>query len=90
MSQICINVPSLQIQQTIDVAETVNGQKRVMNYRVESFAWPVDLSAERRIERLRAFIGGYDAGWELVQIGPAAGGLIPVMFRQRGAPSEQA
>ncbi len=89
MSQICINVPPLRVKQTIGLEVTVDGKKRVMNYRVEPFEWPLELSSESRIERLRGFIRDYDAGWELVQIGPAVGGLIPVTFRQRSLRSRQ-
>lgn len=39
MKQICIQVPSLQSNQTVDVEVTVNGKKRLMNYRLESFDW---------------------------------------------------
>ena len=83
MSQICINVPPLEAQQTIDLEVTINGKKRVMNYRVETFLWPETLPAHERIDHLRAWIRNYDAGWELVQIGPSSGGLVPVTFRQK-------
>ena len=39
MKSICIQVPSLRDNQTVDVEVTVNGKKRLMNYRVESFDW---------------------------------------------------
>ena len=82
MSQICIHVPPFEAQQTVDLEVTINGRRHVMNYRVETFAWPEGLTADARIEQLRAWIRDYDAGWELVQIGPAGGGLVPVTFRK--------
>ncbi|MDX1548191.1 MAG: hypothetical protein R3247_14430 [Rhodothermales bacterium] len=90
MSQICVSVPPLQVQQTIDLEVTINGKKRVMNYRVETFAWPEALPPSERIDRLRDWIEGYDAGWELVQIGRAGSGLVPVTFRRVAAAPETA
>jgi len=88
MKQICIQVPSLQDNQIVDVEVTVNGQKRHMNYRLESFDWSQGgFETEHRIQRLRDLIHGYDPGWELVQIGVPDGNLVPVMFR-RTAPAE--
>ena len=84
MNEICIHVPSLHKEQTVEVEVTVNGRKRLMNYRVESFDWTLggqDLGG--RIERLRTMIDAYDSSWELVQIGIPDGYLVPVMFRQR-------
>ena len=85
MSQICINVPTFQAQHTIGVEVTLDGQKHVMNYRVESVDWPEGLDPEHRIDILRTYIRDYDKGWELVNIGPANGGLIPMTFRERVA-----
>jgi hypothetical protein len=85
MSQICINVPTFRPEHTIGVEVTLDGQKHVMNYRVESIDWPEDLDPEYRIDLLRTYIRDYDKAWQLVNIGPASGGLIPVTFRQRVA-----
>ena len=85
MSQICINVPTFQTQHTIGVEVTLDGKKHVMNYRVESVDWPEELDPEYRIDILRTYIRDYDKGWELVNIGPANGGLIPMTFRERVA-----
>lgn len=84
MNEICIHVPSLDKQQTVEIAVTVNGERRLMNYRVESFDWSEGgADPVHRIERLRNLIETYDAEWELVQIGVPDGHLVPVMFRQR-------
>lgn len=87
MSQICIHVPPFEAQQTVDLEVTINGRRHVMNYRVETFAWPDELTPDARIEQLRAWIRDYDASWELVQIGPAGGGLVPVTFRKTSPPA---
>jgi hypothetical protein len=66
----------------------VDGKRRVMNYRVESFDWTAGgTDFEGRIDRLRSMIGAYNPHWELVQIGNPSDHLIPVMFRERMAPS---
>ncbi len=83
MSQICINVPTFAAQHTIGVEVTLDGQKHVMTYRVESVEWPEYLAAEDRIDILRTYIRDYDKDWELVNIGPAGGGVIPMTFKQR-------
>jgi len=82
MSQICINVPTFQSNHTIGLEVTLDGKKHVMHYRVESVEWPEDLGPEARIEVLRTYIRNYEKGWQLVNIGPANGNLIPVTFRQ--------
>ena len=87
MKSICIQVPSLRDNQKVDVEVTVDGKKRLMNYRVESFDWTDGgPDTSQKIQRLRDLIHGYDAGWELVQIGVPDGDLVPVMFK-RSAPA---
>ena len=84
MNEICIHVPSLRENQTVDVEVTVNGEKQLMNYRVESIDWTAggrDITT--RIAYLRTRINEYDEGWELVQIGIPDGDVVPVMFRRR-------
>ncbi|NND70879.1 MAG: hypothetical protein HKN43_04815 [Rhodothermales bacterium] len=83
MSQICINVPGMKANQTINVAVTVNGKTRSLNYRVETFPWSEELDSVERIDVLRTFIKDYADDWNLVQIGPPENNLIPVMFKQR-------
>lgn len=84
MNEICIHVPTLRDKQTVEVEVTINGERRLMNYRVESFDWTLGGRDVRgRIDRLRSLIDAYDPGWELVQIGIPDGDLVPVMFRQR-------
>lgn len=84
MNEICIHVPTLRDEQTVEVEVTVDGKRRLMNYRVETFDWTLGGRDVRgRIDRLRSLIDAYDPGWELVQIGIPDGDLVPVMFRQR-------
>ena len=86
MNEICIHVPSLRDDQTVEVEVTIDGRKRLMNYRVKTFDWTLGGSdPEHRIERLRSMINSYDPSWELVQIGIPDGHMVPVMFRQRVA-----
>lgn len=86
MSQICVTVPPMQAGQTIEMEVTINGKKQVLHYRVETFPWPEDFDTEQRIQILRGFLKDYDRQWELMQIGPPDGGLIPIMFRQKDEP----
>ncbi len=84
MNEICIHVPSMREDQTVEVEVTVNGKTRLMNYRVKAFDWTKGgTDPDRRIERLRSMINSYDPQWELVQIGAPDGHMVPVMFRQR-------
>lgn len=83
MNQICVSVPAIRAGHTIGLTVTIDGKQHVMNYRVESVPWAEWKSLGQRIDVLRDFIGEYDEGWELVQIGPPANGLVPVTFRQQ-------
>ena len=84
MNEICIHVPSLKEDQTVEVEVTVNGKTRLMNYRVKTFDWTQGgHDTANRIDRLRSMINAYDPQWELVQIGVPDGHMVPVMFRQR-------
>lgn len=84
MNQICIRIPSLRPDAPpIELDVTIGGAKRLMHYRVETVDFATAVPGAERVERLRAFVDGYDRGWELVQIGtPSAKGFVPVMFRQ--------
>jgi len=82
MSKICIHVPDTQPTHTIGLEVTLDGQKKVATYRVESFDWPSDLTSIERITRLRDYVNTYPRDWELVQIGPSAHGTVPITFRR--------
>ena len=86
MKEICVNIPEIEADQTVEVEVRVKGKKQQLLYRVEAF----DLSktenpSESRVDQLRILIKAYDPKWELVQIGIPDEEVIPVMFRQRGA-----
>ena len=84
MKEICVNIPELEIDQTIEVEIRVKGKNQQLLYRVEAF----DLSKAgdpltSRVDQLRILIKSYDPAWELVQIGIPDAQVIPVMFRQK-------
>lgn len=84
MAQICIQIPPLDEARTIDLEMTVDGEVKLMHYRVESFDWTDGgRNVAGRIARLRQLILDYDSAWELVQIGSPTEHTIPVMFRRR-------
>lgn len=82
MEQVCIPIP-MPKGEAIELSVTVGGTRHLMQYRVESVAWPPDSSPDTRFERLRAFIQNYEPGWELVQIGAPGADTVPVTFRMR-------
>lgn len=83
MNQICIRIPPLEQARTVELEVTIGNKRHFMNYRVESCDWTGLADETARIERLREFIRGYDAGWELVSIGKPSGSLVPITFRER-------
>lgn len=84
MSKICIYVPDAEPRHTVGLEVTLNGEKKVATYRVESFEWPDDVSSSERIDRLRTYVKTYPREWELVQIGPSSRGVVPITFRRAG------
>ena len=96
MQEVCIPLPRLNVQQAAEVAVSLEGRTRKLNYRVEAFDWgdttsdmlageSSRLQVGERIERLRHKIESYDRNWELIQIfnpKPRDNSIL-VMFRQR-------
>ena len=82
MSKICIHIPDSEMANTVGVEVTVGDERRLANYRIESFEWPVEMSSLERVDRLREFVYTYDPAWQLVQIGPAVRDKVPVTFKQ--------
>lgn len=73
-------VPNVEKVVNLDVH--VNGEKRNLKFRVESFAWNAETgSSEDLISLLRDRIDNYDKEWELYHIGTPVGDKIPVTFR---------
>ena len=88
MANICVPIPPLERARHIELEVKVDGTRRVMNYRVESFDWTAGgTDYAGRIDRLRSMIGTYDPRWEFVQIGNPTDHFIPVMFRERMVPA---
>ena len=84
MKEICVNIPALEADQTVEVEVRVKGKKQELLYRVEAFDLSkADDPAASRVDKLRILIQSYDPAWELVQIGIPESQVIPVMFRQR-------
>lgn len=78
-------VPNVENVVNLDVR--VNGEKRNLKFRVETFEWHTDSgSSENLIAILRDRILNYDADWELYHIGTPFGDKIPVTFRYRTQP----
>ena len=82
MSKICIHIPDSELVNTVGLEVTVGGERRLANYRIESFEWPEQMSSVERVDRLRDFVYNYDRGWQLVQIGPAVRDKVPITFKQ--------
>jgi hypothetical protein len=88
MSTICIPIPDLHKHKTVDLEITVDGEKRALTYRVESFPWPEVLSSGDKVDLLRSYLKHETGEWELVQIGPPDGEMVPITFRrEQGKPS---
>ena len=82
MSKICIHIPDSELANTVGLEVTAGNNRRLANYRIESFEWPEQMSSVERVDRLREFVFNYGPDWQLVQIGPAVGDKVPVTFKQ--------
>lgn len=75
-------VPNVEKVVNLDVH--VNGEKRNMKFRVETFSWDEkNGSSEDLVSLLRERILNYDSHWELYHIGTPHENAIPVTFRYR-------
>lgn len=73
-------VPNVDKVVNLDVH--VNGEKRNLKFRVETFDWDADNgSSENLVNILRERIMNYDSDWELYHIGSPQGDSIPVTFK---------
>lgn len=84
MDQVCIPIPMPDEDETLELAVTVGGTTRLVEYRIETVNWPPGASADERVDRLQSFIDRYEDGWTLVQIGSPGEGTVPITFRRRG------
>lgn len=77
-------VPNVEKVVNLDVH--VNGEKRNMKFRVETFSWhSANGSSEDLVTILRDRILNYDSEWELYHIGTPFDDKIPVTFRYNGS-----
>lgn len=84
MKEICVNIPELEADQTVEVEIRVKGKNQQLMYRVEAFDLSESANPDAsRVDQLRILIQSYDPSWELVQIGVPDAQVIPVMFRQK-------
>ncbi|MEM1128860.1 MAG: hypothetical protein AAGI71_19610 [Bacteroidota bacterium] len=84
MPQVCIHIPATRPDQSVEVGVSIDGVRRIMDYRVLTCDWTAGgTDPVGRYDRLRRFVQQYQDEWELVQIGrPDRNDRIPVTFRQ--------
>lgn len=83
MKEICVSLPELEVDETVEVEIRVKGKNQALRYRVETFDLTDSNVQASRVDQLRILIQAYDPNWELVQIGIPDEAVIPVMFKQR-------
>ena len=80
-------IPNVDKVANLDVY--VNGEKRNLRFRVETFEWDDENgSSENLVSLLRYRILNYDSEWELYHIGTPYEGSIPVTFRHKKSSEE--
>ncbi|MDX1618260.1 MAG: hypothetical protein R3224_05710 [Balneolaceae bacterium] len=76
-------IPNVEKVANLDVH--VNGERRNLKFRVETFSWSVENgSSEDLVTLLRQRIENYDQEWELYHIGTPFDDKIPVTFKHKG------
>lgn len=74
------------VEEVVNLDVHVNGEKRNMKFRVETFDWDVHTgSSEDLVTLLRERIQNYDSEWEIYHIGTPWEDKIPVTFRFRAS-----
>lgn len=72
------------VEEVVNLDVHVNGEKRNMKFRVETFDWDAHTgSSEDLVTLLRERIQNYDSEWEIYHIGTPWEDKIPVTFRFR-------
>ena len=80
-------IPNVDKVANLDIH--VNGEKRNLKFRVETFEWDdKNGSSENLVSLLRYRILNYDSEWELYHIGTPFEDSIPVTFRYKGPNDE--
>jgi hypothetical protein len=83
MDTICIPVPMPE-DKAVQMEVTIDGETRLMQYRVETLHFTPGADADSRFDELRDFIQNYDEDWQLVQVGSPGPETVPVTFRRTG------
>ena len=84
MQNIRVQFTVPNVEKVVNLDVHVNGEKRNLKFRVESFDWnPSNGSSENLIAILRERILNYDSDWGLYHIGTPISDKIPVTFRHR-------
>lgn len=84
MREVVILIPSVDVEQNIEIDVRINGRKKTIQYRVELLSWEGDDSRSiDRVNILKHKIKEYDKNWELVEIGAPTDENIPLMFRKK-------
>lgn len=70
------------VEEVVNLDVHVNGEKRNMKFRVETFDWDSGKgTSEYLVDVLRNRIVNYDKEWEIYHIGTPFEDKIPVTFR---------
>jgi len=84
MREIVILVPDFEPEQNVEIAVTINGRKKVINYRVELLNFEAEGAPPKdKVTVLRHKIAENEKDWELVEIGAPANDNVPLMFRRK-------
>jgi hypothetical protein len=83
MQTVSIELPPIETEKTVDVSVSVNGHRRLLNYRVEVFRWDEWWRPpEPRANSLKRMIATYGGDWQLMQIGNPDDFGISIMFKR--------
>ena len=84
MKEITLQIPILDAKQNIDIDICINGNKKIMKYRVEIVEFDSD-PKERQdtIPVLKKIIREHDSNWSVVQISAPINNQIPITFKQK-------
>ena len=83
MKEITLQIPILDAKQNIDIDVCINGQRRVMKYRVEIVEFDSNPSDSKdTISTLKQVIREHDPDWHVVQISAPYDNQIPITFKK--------
>lgn len=82
MQNIRVQFTVPNVEQVVNLDVHVNGDKRNMKFRVETFSLNREqLNTEEMVSQIRKQIMNYDSDWKLYHIGTPYKNKIPVTFR---------